>query len=246
MLVLLQALGRERDRGRLSINLLLCCSAMMADFGATMTLPGIAGFILTIGMGVDSNVLIFERIKEEIASRGKSPKAGVASGFDRVFLTYPRHPRRVAHRGGIPVQLRHRPHQGLRGDAHDWPAHQRVHVGVRLACTLRARALSTQGCRRSASGRARGPSCRFSRTPSTTSSGGGGTPSSSRLSSSSAAPRLMLARGGMPLGIDFTGGTLVVVKFDQRVTEDAVRKGSTRCRARRPCSRTAIPLGTKS
>ena len=51
-----------------------------------MTLPGIAGFILTIGMGVDSNVLIFERIKEELAA-GKGPKAAVSAGFDRVFWT---------------------------------------------------------------------------------------------------------------------------------------------------------------
>jgi preprotein translocase subunit SecD len=59
---------------------------LMAYLGATMTLPGIAGFILTIGMGVDSNVLIFERIKEELAA-GKGVKAAVAAGFDRVFLT---------------------------------------------------------------------------------------------------------------------------------------------------------------
>ncbi len=59
---------------------------LMAYLGATMTLPGIAGFILTIGMGVDSNVLIFERIKEELAG-GKAPKAAVAAGFDRVFWT---------------------------------------------------------------------------------------------------------------------------------------------------------------
>jgi preprotein translocase subunit SecD len=51
-----------------------------------MTLPGIAGFILTLGMGVDSNVLIFERIKEELAT-AKGVKAAVGAGFDRVFLT---------------------------------------------------------------------------------------------------------------------------------------------------------------
>jgi preprotein translocase subunit SecD len=60
--------------------------AFMASAGAVMTLPGIAGFILTIGMGVDSNVLIFERIKEELAA-GKGPRAAVAAGFDRVFWT---------------------------------------------------------------------------------------------------------------------------------------------------------------
>ena len=54
----------------MTVNLLVLL-ALMAYFHATMTLPGIAGFILTIGMGVDSNVLIFERIKEELlASKG--------------------------------------------------------------------------------------------------------------------------------------------------------------------------------
>lgn len=58
----------------------------MAYIGATMTLPGIAGFILTIGMGVDSNVLIFERIKEELLG-GRTLRAAVAAGFDRVWWT---------------------------------------------------------------------------------------------------------------------------------------------------------------
>jgi preprotein translocase subunit SecD len=59
---------------------------LMAYFGATMTLPGIAGFILTMGMGVDSNVLIFERIKEELAA-GNPARNAVNKSFDRVFLT---------------------------------------------------------------------------------------------------------------------------------------------------------------
>lgn len=65
---------------------LLILMGFMAQVGAVMTLPGIAGFILTIGMGVDSNVLIFERIREELAT-GKGARAAVAAGFDRVFLT---------------------------------------------------------------------------------------------------------------------------------------------------------------
>lgn len=69
----------------ISVNLILLLG-MMAYAGAVMTLPGIAGFILTIGMGVDSNVLIFERIKEELGA-GKAPKLAVAAGFDRVFWT---------------------------------------------------------------------------------------------------------------------------------------------------------------
>ena len=59
---------------------------MMAYLGATLTLPGIAGFILTIGIGVDSNVLIFERIKEELAT-AKGVRAAVHAGFDRVWWT---------------------------------------------------------------------------------------------------------------------------------------------------------------
>jgi preprotein translocase subunit SecD len=59
---------------------------LMAYVGAVMTLPGVAGFILTMGMGVDSNVLIFERIKEELdAQRGV--RASINSAFSRVFLT---------------------------------------------------------------------------------------------------------------------------------------------------------------
>lgn len=67
------------------VNLLLLLG-LMAYLGATMTLPGIAGFILTIGMGVDSNVLIFERIKEELQT-AKGVRQAVAAGFDRVLLT---------------------------------------------------------------------------------------------------------------------------------------------------------------
>jgi len=67
------------------VNLVILLG-LMAYLGAVMTLPGIAGFILTIGMGVDSNVLIFERIKEELQT-SKGVKQAVAAGFDRVFLT---------------------------------------------------------------------------------------------------------------------------------------------------------------
>jgi len=67
------------------VNLILLLG-MMAYLGATMTLPGFAGFILTVGVGVDSNVLIFERIKEELAT-AKGVRAAVNAGFDRVWWT---------------------------------------------------------------------------------------------------------------------------------------------------------------
>jgi preprotein translocase subunit SecD len=65
---------------------LIILLGLMAYFGATMTLPGIAGFVLTMGIGVDSNVLIFERIKEEIEA-GRGVRAAIDAGFSRVFLT---------------------------------------------------------------------------------------------------------------------------------------------------------------
>jgi preprotein translocase subunit SecD len=69
----------------LIINLVILLAAL-AMFGAVLTLPGIAGVILTIGMGVDSNVLVFERIREELRN-GKSAAAAVDAGFSKAFLT---------------------------------------------------------------------------------------------------------------------------------------------------------------
>jgi preprotein translocase subunit SecD len=65
-------------------NLLILLGAM-SYFGATLTLPGIAGIILTVGIGVDTNVLVFERIREELRL-GKTVKTAISNGFDRVWL----------------------------------------------------------------------------------------------------------------------------------------------------------------
>ena len=67
------------------LNLAIVLGAL-ASVGATLTLPGIAGVILTIGMAVDANILIFERIREEL-KLGKSLKASLLGGFDKVFST---------------------------------------------------------------------------------------------------------------------------------------------------------------
>jgi preprotein translocase subunit SecD len=69
----------------LSANLLILLGAM-AYTGATLTLPGIAGVILTVGVGVDTNVLVFERIREELRN-GKTVRAAVQNGFERVWIT---------------------------------------------------------------------------------------------------------------------------------------------------------------
>ncbi len=60
--------------------------AGLALFNATLTLPGIAGFVLTLGIAVDANVLINERVREELAN-GKSARAAVDQGYDRAFWT---------------------------------------------------------------------------------------------------------------------------------------------------------------
>jgi preprotein translocase subunit SecD len=65
---------------------LIILLGLMAYIGAVMTLPGIAGFVLTMGIGVDSNVLIFERIKEEMEA-GRSSRQSMNAGFDRVWWT---------------------------------------------------------------------------------------------------------------------------------------------------------------
>jgi len=65
---------------------LIFIMAVLAGFHATLTLPGIAGLILTIGMAVDANVLIFERIREELLT-GKTIRAAIDSGYSRAFFT---------------------------------------------------------------------------------------------------------------------------------------------------------------
>ena len=69
----------------LILNIMIIAGGL-AGFQATLTLPGIAGIILTIGMAVDANVLIFERIREEMAL-GKTPRAAVDAGYSRATLT---------------------------------------------------------------------------------------------------------------------------------------------------------------
>ena len=90
LLVIAFMLGYYRLSGVNAVMALICnlviLLGLMAYIGAVMTLPGIAGFVLTMGIGVDSNVLIFERIKEELAT-GHTVRASINGGFSRVFWT---------------------------------------------------------------------------------------------------------------------------------------------------------------
>jgi len=84
MLIYYRGAGINADLA-LILNLIILIAAL-GYFGAVLTLPGIAGVILTVGMGVDSNVLIFERIREELRL-GKAVGAAVAGGFEHAFVT---------------------------------------------------------------------------------------------------------------------------------------------------------------
>ncbi len=84
MLVYYRGAGLNADLA-LILNLIILLG-FMGYFGATLTLPGIAGVILTVGMGVDSNVLIFERIREELRN-GKTPPSAVEQGFAHAWIT---------------------------------------------------------------------------------------------------------------------------------------------------------------
>jgi preprotein translocase subunit SecD len=69
----------------LAVNLVILV-AVMSSLSATLTLPGIAGIVLTVGMAVDANVLIFSRIREELKNK-MSPQAAINAGFERAFVT---------------------------------------------------------------------------------------------------------------------------------------------------------------
>ncbi|MFT5561376.1 MAG: preprotein translocase subunit SecD [Candidatus Azotimanducaceae bacterium] len=84
MLVYYKVFGLAANIALLS-NLALLV-AVMSSFSFTLTLPGIAGIVLTVGMAVDANVLIFSRIREELAN-GMSPQGAINAGFDRAFTT---------------------------------------------------------------------------------------------------------------------------------------------------------------
>ena len=70
----------------LAVNVVLILGVMSMIPGATLTLPGMAGIVLTVGMAVDANVLIFERIREELAA-GRSPQQAIHHGYEAAFST---------------------------------------------------------------------------------------------------------------------------------------------------------------
>ncbi len=113
-------------------NLVIIVGVMSLIPGATMTLPGIAGIVLTVGMAVDANVLIFERIREDLR-RGLSPRQAIEEGYARIHHHY-----RCQHYhpdcGGDSVCGGYRFGAGLRGYAVHRHPHLHVHGDYRYPC----------------------------------------------------------------------------------------------------------------
>jgi protein-export membrane protein SecD/preprotein translocase SecF subunit len=196
------------------VNLLLLMG-MLAYAGGVLTLPGVAGLILTIGMGVDSNVLIFERIKEELAA-GRSARAAVAAGFDRVFRTILDTHVASLIAAAFLFQFGTGPIRGF-ATTLTFGLLSNVFTAVFVSRTLFDLALSrrrtgvlpidTFGFRVGV------PRLNFHRWQ--------------RLAVACSAAAIvagvaLIGVRGIPLGLDFSGGTMVAVKFDAPVPEQVV------------------------
>ena len=127
----------------LFLNTVLLLAAL-SYFHAVLTLPGIAGVILTVGMAVDSNVLIFERIREELRA-GKAVIAAVDNGFQQSVVDHCGHAR---HNGGIvrlSVPVRRGAGARVRGNLGDRSDRQRLHGGIHLQDDFRVRVVRPPG-----------------------------------------------------------------------------------------------------
>ena len=197
-------------------NLALLLGAM-AYLGAALTLPGIAGLILTIGMSVDSNVLIFERIKDELRA-GQPVRRAVAAGFDRVFRTI-----LDTHVTSLVAAafLFQFGSGAIRGFATILSLGLLTNVFTAVVVsramfewTLARGKRPTLGSERETLFASRGPLDLMKyRTPALWIS----------AAVIAASVGLTMARG-LPLGLDFTGGTAVVAGFDQPVSVEHVRQ----------------------
>ncbi len=198
-----------------------CSLALLAQLGATLTLPGIAGFILSIGMAVDANVLIFERIKDELRA-GKRMRAAVRSGFQRAVAAILDANLTSLITGRGAVLLRDRPGAGLRGDARSRHFGQYVHGrGRDPLAAARGHRLESKASRRLLRAEGGGvvmkpvPAYDFMRYGKAT------VAVSAALLVLSV---LSMAVKGFNLGIDFTGGILLERHLGRPVTAADVRE----------------------
>jgi protein-export membrane protein SecD/preprotein translocase SecF subunit len=198
------------------LNLLILL-AFMAYIPAALTLPGIAGLILTIGMGVDSNVLIFERIKEELAT-AHGPRSAVKAAFTRVWLTIVDTHVTSLIAAAFLFQFGTSPIRGfattlaigLLANVFTAVFVSRTLFEVALRRRPLSRTLSIGGAPLFGHARANFTRWRWHALALSVLVVGAGLAT--------------VATRGLPLGLDFAGGTMVVVEFQQDgVTEEQVR-----------------------
>ncbi len=138
MLIYYRGAGINADLA-LFLNLVILLGFMGLP-SSTLTLPGIAGVILTIGMGVDSNVLIFERIREELRA-GKTAAAAVQQGFGHAWITIVDTHVTTIVSAAILFLFGTRAGEGICGDAGLRSVGESVYCGLRVADDLRLRSL---------------------------------------------------------------------------------------------------------
>ena len=196
------------------LNLLILI-ALVALIPVALTLPGIAGLILTIGMGVDSNVLIFERIREELAN-AKDTRAAVTAGFNRVWITIVDTHVTSLIAAAFLFQFGT---TSIKGFATTLTLGLVANV---FTAVFASKVLFDLMLRRRRAARLFEPSARVT-TPRVDLTRWGAPALLLSLLVIGAGLYTMTTRG-LPLGIDFSGGTLVVAEFaEQGVTEDQVR-----------------------
>ena len=202
----------------LAVNLVLMV-AVLSFFQATLTLPGVAGIVLTVGMAVDANVLIFERIREEIRN-GNSPQASIHMGYDKALSTIVDANVTTLIAGDRAVQLWHWSDQGLCGDAqHRYPD---LHVHGDPA-DPGAGQLFLRRQERPQAGDLRETNMQFLNRTTTFDFLG-----KRKIALAISLIVIVISIGalvtrGLNFGIDFTGGTLVEVGYSEAVEIETVR-----------------------
>ena len=192
----------------------------MAYIGAVMTLPGIAGFVLTMGIGVDSNVLIFERIKEELEAQ-RGVRASINAGFNRVFWTLVDTHVASLISAAFLFQFGTGPIRGFAVTLFFGLVVEPVHVDLRVEDAVR---VSSSSQRVSRSRRCPSRHCHAYlqqhelRLPPVALAR-----DRAVVGHHHRRRRRRSATKGMPLGIEFAGGTVVIVKFEQPPSVQQVR-----------------------
>ncbi len=195
----------------------------MALFEATLTLPGIAGFILTIGMAVDSNVLVFERIREELRA-GRAPKAAIENGFSKAFATIIDTHATTIISALFLLQFGTGPVKGFAVTLIIGLLDLHVHGGFRVAHDLRARVRAPPAHRHGVDLRRSRDVMEFFRQTNIDFLKYKWWAIGASWALIAVGVFTIFVQKGLKFGIDFSGGTAIAVRFAERPDIDRLRK----------------------